>query len=119
MIEIKENKLNHHNILIPEKVYIRTIEQSREGEESEDGNSVKFWFSYKAYLKSKYDELGINTPTITIDNLPDSTIIYIEKSDSIEEYKTLAAIALYFNKKYIPTLTELGISIDDIKIIPF
>lgn len=118
MLKISANKISMFGIVIPEVVYIRTIQDMREGELNEQRNALKVWFSYKAYLKSKFDVEGINAQSIVIDNLPSSEIVKILLSDSFSEIPTFGQLATFFNQKYIPLLKEkLVLNDSDIEII--
>ena len=118
MLKILANKVQTSGITIPEPVYVRTIQDMREGEVNENKTALKVWFSYKAYLKSKFDADGINAQSIVIDNLPSSEIVEIPLNDSLASYPTFDTIASFFNLKYIPTLkNSLNLSDSDISIV--
>ena len=115
MLQIKANKIKTSGILIPEEVYIRTIQDSREGEI--EGTSLKFWYDYRAFLKSEWDINGINSKTINIDNLTRGSITLIDVNKEINS-QTLNDLVVFFNKEYIPHLKDcLSLTDDDISII--
>ena len=118
MIKINANKLHTFGILIPEEVYIRTIQDFREGELSETNKeNLKVWYSYKAYLKEKFEQNGILAQNIIIDNLPNSEIIEIPNNESIVNFETFGKLFEFYNLKYVSVLKEkLNLTDEDISI---
>ena len=118
MIIINENKIYTFGILIPEKVCIRTIHDTRAGELTDDKTKIKVWLSYAAFLKSKFDVTGVNSQNLIIDNLPTSEIIEIPQDEQISNISTPKDIEKYYNIKHVQILkTTLNLTDDDIEII--
>ena len=119
MIKIAGSKIKTSGVLITEEVVLRTIQNSREGEiVIESGKTyLKFWYDYKAYLKSVWDTDGINSRTIAIDNLNRGNIVLIDVSEVLN-ITNLVDMSIFFNTQYIPTLkTDLNLIDGDIEII--
>jgi len=125
MIKIASNKIKTSDVLIPEEVYVRTMQDSREGEvETLDSiPCLRFFYDYRAYLKSKWDEKiaegkkGIEANTITVDSLDRGNIVLIPVLKPIVS-ANLAELSLFFNREYKDHLkTCLGILEEDITII--
>ena len=103
MLEIKENKLKTNGVLIPEKVYIRTVQGTGEGSIFENQvDYIQLSIQGIARLKSNWDANGISAPTIPIDGIVSSFRTKMIKSDA-----TSGVNYQYFNNIFKEIMIEL------------